>query len=43
MIEVESFVDLHTHTRYPDLNNFPEKEIQLAAKKWWVFRNISNA
>ena len=32
MIEVESFVDLHTHTRYPDLNNFPEKEIELAAE-----------
>ena len=32
MIEIESFVDLHTHTRYPDLSNFPEKEIELAAK-----------
>ena len=23
MIEIEAFLDLHTHTRYPDNNNFP--------------------
>ena len=23
MIEMPSFIDLHTHTRYPDKNNFP--------------------
>ena len=32
MIELESFIDLHTHTRYPDNNNFPYKDIELAAK-----------
>ena len=32
MIELESFIDLHTHTRYPDNNNFPSKDIELAAK-----------
>ena len=32
MIEIESFIDLHTHTRYPDHNNFPAVDIEFAAK-----------
>ena len=31
MIELPSFIDLHTHTRYPDKNNFPFLEIEKAA------------
>ena len=31
MIELPSFIDLHTHTRYPDKNNFPILEIEKAA------------
>ena len=31
MIEIPSFIDLHTHTRYPDKNNFPIFEIEKAA------------
>ena len=31
MIEIPSFIDLHTHTRYPDKNNFPFLEIEKAA------------
>ena len=31
MIEIESFIDLHTHTRYPDNNNFPSVDIEFAA------------
>ena len=31
MIEMPSFIDLHTHTRYPDKNNFPILEIEKAA------------
>ena len=30
MIELPSFIDLHTHTRYPDKNNFPILEIEKA-------------
>ena len=32
MIEIEAFLDLHTHTRYPDNNNFPSEDIEFAAK-----------
>ena len=32
MIEIPSFIDLHTHTRYPDKNNFPILEIEKAAQ-----------
>ena len=32
MIEMPSFIDLHTHTRYPDKNNFPILEIEKAAQ-----------
>ena len=32
MIEIENFIDLHTHTRYPDNNNFPAVDIEFAAK-----------
>ena len=31
MIEIESFIDLHTHTRYPDNNNFPVADIEFAS------------
>ena len=31
MIEIESFIDLHTHTRYPDNNNFPAVDIEFAS------------
>ena len=31
MIEIESFIDLHTHTRYPDNNNFQAVDIEFAA------------
>ena len=31
MIEIPSFIDLHTHTRYPDKNDFPIFEIEKAA------------
>ena len=27
-----NFIDLHTHTRFPDKNNFPTSEINQAAK-----------
>ena len=32
MIEIKSFIDLHTHTRYPDNNDFPAVDIEFAAK-----------
>ena len=32
MITTPSFIDLHTHTRYPDLNNFQYQEIENSAK-----------
>ena len=32
MITTPSFIDLHTHTRYPDLNNFQYQEIEKSAK-----------
>ena len=31
MIEIESFIDLHTHTRYPDNNNFQAVDIEFAS------------
>tara|TARA_B100001996_G_scaffold285795_1_gene226073 strand:- start:323 stop:1381 length:1059 start_codon:yes stop_codon:yes gene_type:complete len=31
MIEVPAFVDLHTHTRYPDKSFFPSKDIEKSA------------
>ena len=31
MIEIESFIDLHTHTRYPDRNEFEPEEIEKAS------------
>ena len=31
MIKLPTFVDLHTHTRYPDNSNFPSQDIQRAA------------
>ncbi len=32
MISTPSFIDLHTHTRYPDNDNFQYREIEKAAK-----------
>ena len=32
MINLPNFIDLHTHTRFPDKNNFPTSEINQAAK-----------
>jgi dihydroorotase-like cyclic amidohydrolase len=32
VITTPSFIDLHTHTRYPDLNNFQYQEIENSAK-----------
>ena len=31
MIKLPTFVDLHTHTRYPDNSNFPSQDIEKAA------------
>ena len=31
MIKLPTFVDLHTHTRYPDNSNFPSQDIERAA------------
>ena len=31
MIEVPAFLDLHTHTRYPDKSFFPAKDIEKSA------------
>ena len=31
MIILEGFIDLHTHTRYPDFDNFDYKQIQISA------------
>ena len=31
MIEVPAFIDLHTHTRYPDKSFFPAKDIEKSA------------
>ena len=31
MIKLPTFVDLHTHTRYPDKSNFPSQDIERAA------------
>ena len=30
MIKLPTFVDLHTHTRYPDNSNFPSQDIELS-------------
>tara|TARA_B100001769_G_scaffold138381_1_gene108265 strand:- start:485 stop:640 length:156 start_codon:yes stop_codon:yes gene_type:complete len=31
MIEIPGFIDLHTHTRYPDADKFPYNDIDESA------------
>ena len=31
MIQIPGFIDLHTHTRYPDNNEFPFEDIDTSA------------
>ena len=31
MIQIPGFIDLHTHTRYPDNNEFPFEDIDNSA------------
>ena len=40
MIEIESFIDLHTHTRYPDNNNFQADKLHLQLQNDIIGTNL---